>query len=320
MSFLTQRKSILSKSLSQMNESNKALSPERNVFPCGEEGAWKITFFRARLKAAMTLEAALALTLFLLLLTSLCQIFLIMELQLHMQRALEQVSNEAAGYSYVSSQIPMWESESRLLNRIQDYLLTELSEEALRLRLVSVLGEGYLERSMIEGGAGGLSLAGSGLLAGDRRIRLTVSYQIRLPLAAAGFQAIELSQRSYRYAWLGDAETERTDGQEEQEEPMVYVTQNGQVYHLTLSCTHLNLSVRSVAPGQIESLRNQNGARYYACEHCRPGGRETVLYITDDGTRYHGTRECGGISRNVTAIPLSQVGDRRPCSRCGQQE
>lgn len=333
--FLLLQKIPIYKSLSQTNRRQNGRSEPIGIRQ--NEGARKITFFSRRLwsvreikgkqgigtnphtrQASMTVEAALGLTFFLLLIVSVCQLFLVMELQLHMQRALEQVGNEAAGYSYVSSQIPMWESESQLIGRIEEYLLTELSEEALRLRLVSILDGDGLARSLVEGGAGGVSLEGSSLRNNNHRIRLALSYRVRLPVSVLGFASIELHQQSYRYAWLGDAEPETTQGQDGQEEPMVYVTQNSQVYHLTPSCTHLRLSVREVAPGSIDALRNENGAKYYACELCHPNGTEAVLYITGDGNRYHGSRECGGIRRNVTAIPLSQAEGLRPCSRCGQ--
>lgn len=285
-----------------------------------QKGEWESGKSRWKRQASMTIEAALGLTFFLLFIVSVCQLFLVMELQLHMQRALEQTGNEAAGYSYVSSQIPIWESESQLISRIEEYLLTELNEEALRLRLASMLAGDGLVESLVEGGANGVSLAGSSLRNNDHRIRLALSYRVRLPVTLMGFPSIELHQQSYRYAWLGDAEPEAKEGQDGQEEPMVYVTQNSQVYHLTASCTHLRLSVREVAAGSVEALRNDNGAKYYACELCHPDGTEAALYITGDGNRYHGSRECGGIRRNVTAIPLSQVEGRRPCSRCGQTE
>lgn len=324
------------KSLSQNNRRypQKSIKRAKTLW---KEGTWKISFFHCgrgtslrngirRIagclpkkgeRASLTLEASLSLTLLLIVMASLCQAFVIMELQLHLQRALEQVANEAAGYRYVSSQIPLWESESRLLGEIQEYLLTELSEEALRLRFVSVAGEEYLAQSPVEGE---VSFAGSSLRSEDCRIRLTLSYQIRLPVALVGIPSVTLCQQSYRYAWLGDAQPEKAAGQEELEEPMVYVTQNSHVYHLSLSCTHLKLSVRAVAPETVEALRNENGAKYYACELCRPDGQESTLYVAKEGNRYHGSRECGGISRKVTAIPLSEAAGRRPCSRCGGEE
>ena len=43
-----------------------------------------------------------------------------------------------------------------------------------------------------------------------------------------------------------------------------------------------------------------------------------LLYITNQGDCYHKDLGCSGIKRTVRMIRLSEVGTRRPCSRCGQ--
>ena len=85
------------------------------------------------------------------------------------------------------------------------------------------------------------------------------------------------------------------------------------------SCTHLELSIRSVAEAEIAALRNENGEAYRKCMQCRYAenafGR---LYITNQGDCYHKDLGCSGIKRTVRMIRLSEVGTRRPCSQCGQ--
>lgn len=315
------------KTLSQINILyHKKLSPDSSNVQ-KQERAWKIpssrklfsseAFVSRNHSGSLTIEASLGLTVFLLFMTALCQLFLVMQLQLRIQNALEQVGNEAAQYSYLSGQVTLWDSQSQLITEIEEYLLAELSEEALRLRFLDVAGEEYLDHSVLENGTASISFDQSSILREHHRIKLVVSYRIRLPLSALGLGSFSLSQQSYRYAWLGDAAPERK--RDENEEQMVYVAKNGQVYHLTLSCTYLNLSVHPVDYSRIAELRNDSGGKYYACERCRPGNTSGTVYITNDGTRYHGDRECSGIRRNVTAIPISQVGDRRLCSRCGQE-
>lgn len=317
---------IMSKSLSRQNKFHPFQTFQPNYKDLihklsEEERTWKIPFFPTREQwgsASLTVEASLGLTLFLLFMTSLCQLFLVIQLQIRVQKALEQVSGEAARYSCLNGQINLWDSEPRLIGAIEEELLAELSEEALRLRFLNVADPDYLDHSLAEGGRDGFSLEESSILQDGHWIRLTVTYRIRLPMAALGLTSYEVTQTTCRYAWLGDKEPQKK--QEESREQTVYVTNDSQVYHLSLSCTYLNLSVRSISPSQLDSLRNDSGARYYACELCRPDMGASVVYITGSGTRYHGDRECGAITRNVTGIPISQVGDRRPCSRCGQTE
>ena len=282
------------------------------------ERAWNIPSLagRKQVTSSMTIEASLCLTIFLVFMISLCQLFMILQLQMKIQKALEQVGNEAAQYSYITSQVPLWDSESQLIQRIREYLMTELSEEALRLRFVDVMGQQVLDDSIVVGGAQGVSFEDSKLLQEQGVLQLVASYSIRLPIAVWGFDHVTLQQQCYRYGLLGDREPAK---KQTNEEAMVYVTKYGEVYHVTLSCTHLNLSVRSVSMSQVASLRNDNGAIYQPCELCRPTGREDAVYLTREGDRYHDELTCGGIRRHISAIPMSQIQDRRPCSRCGKE-
>ena len=123
-----------------------------------------------------------------------------------------------------------------------------------------------------------------------------------------------MEQRADCRKWTGWSAAEGSD-----EDQWVYVTQTGTVYHREYSCTHLELSIRSVAEAEIAALRNENGEAYRKCMQCRYAenafGR---LYITNQGDCYHKDLGCSGIKRTVRMIRLSEVGTRRPCSRCGQ--
>ena len=266
---------------------------------------------------SMTIEASLCLTVFLVFMVSLCQLFLVMQLQLRMQKALEQVGSEVAQYSYLNSQIHLWESESHLLEELKESLLAELSKEAIRIRFVELLGPETLAHSVLAEGEAGISFDDSRLLQEHHRLRLVVSYPIRLPVRLLGVGDITLRQQCYRYARMGDVDPTK---KVETAERMVYVTKNRQVYHVTLSCTYLNLSVRSVAMSQVSELRNDSGGIYYACERCEPTGRESAVYLTEDGDRFHDEWDCPGLRRYITSVPISQVGDLRLCSRCGKEE
>ncbi len=279
------------------------------------ERAWNIPSLPV--SGSMTIEASLCLTVFLVFMISFCQLFLLMQVQLRMQKALEQLGNETAQYCYLGNQVNLWESESKLLTELEEYLLAELSEEAVQLRFVDVMGQEALEKSVVKNGAAGLSFEESSLLRRGHRLQLAVSYQVRLPITWLGFGEVTLHQQCYRYGLLGDRTPAKTA---EQEEELVYVTKYGEVYHKTLSCSYLNLSVRSVNMSQVDKLRNKGGGKYYACELCRPSGRELSVYVTSEGDRYHDERDCSGLRRHISSIPVSEKGERRPCTRCAKEE
>ena len=128
----------------------------------------------------------------------------------------------------------------------------------------------------------------------------------------AGFS---LTNRSRVRAWTG---YECISNNSENEERIVYVAENGTVYHLTETCTHLNLSISTVSFSEVDSLRNNGGGRYSCCEICGYEEQETV-FITNEGDRYHSSLTCGGLRRTIRSIPVSQVGSMPVCSRCASQ-
>ena len=63
-------------------------------------------------------------------------------------------------------------------------------------------------------------------------------------------------------------------------------------------------------------LEDKDGSIYYACESC--GSNCTnVVFVSPYGNRYHSTINCDKLKRNVIAVPISEVGERTPCSKCG---
>ena len=115
--------------------------------------------------------------------------------------------------------------------------------------------------------------------------------------------------------WIG-RDPGRTIGWngEIEEKQMVYIALNGEVYHRDPGCSHIHLSIHSVEKTQLGAMRNENGEKYHPCEEC--GGGTGNVYITDTGNRYHSSLECSGLKRSIVKVPVTQVKDRRPCSRC----
>lgn len=123
------------------------------------------------------------------------------------------------------------------------------------------------------------------------------------------------------HAWTGKTYEGQAEGQEtsEEAEEMVYVTEHGSVYHKSMGCSYLDLSVTSALGASVASMRNNYGERYQPCEACSrnqsPGG---VVYITGKGNRYHNLETCSGLKRTVRMVKHSQVeGHMAACSRCG---
>lgn len=121
------------------------------------------------------------------------------------------------------------------------------------------------------------------------------------------------------HAWTGEDHADSSGGTEETvKEKMVYMTDNGTVYHKSLSCSYLNLTINQVSGSAVSSMRNQYGEKYTACETCsRNQTAAGSVYITGQGNRYHNLASCSGLKRSVKMVKESDVSGTCACSRCG---
>ena len=119
------------------------------------------------------------------------------------------------------------------------------------------------------------------------------------------------------HAWTG-TEFPDNGGEQGETEPMVYVTASGSVYHKNPGCSYLNVSLKQIPGSSAKSASNKYGEHYSACEICsrnqNPAG---VVYVTEQGNRYHNLESCSGLKRSVRLVKASSVSEMGACSRCG---
>lgn len=119
------------------------------------------------------------------------------------------------------------------------------------------------------------------------------------------------------HAWTG-TEFPDNGGEQGEVEQMVYVTASGSVYHKNPGCSYLNVSLKQIPGSSVKSASNQYGEHYSACETCsrnqNPAG---VVYVTEQGNRYHNLEFCSGLKRSVKLVKSSTVSGMSACSRCG---
>lgn len=265
-----------------------------------------IAFLR---RGSMTLEASFVLPFFLFAVLNILFAVNIISAQSRIGAALHQVGNKMAfaGYAYEKT------AGSILPDGLSGVVL---SQGYARGRILECVGREYLEQSCVEGGCGGISLLGSSVMGDGDVIDLKVSYRVRPFASLMGFESFGMSQRYYGRAWTGYDVTGRADDTNV-EDPMVFITESGTVYHLDRNCTYLNPSVQSVTVGELAGLRNQSGGRYYPCGSCGKTGANGQVYITEYGDCYHNQINCSGLKRTIYTVPLSQTGGRGRCSKCG---
>lgn len=265
---------------------------------------------------SMTVEAALLLPLFLFFFLNLGSAIELIRLHGNLELALCDVGNSMTIYGYA-----LWErSEGRnaaeegvsseWLAELEDFTL---SYTYVKRELTDYLGEDYLEESPVAEGADGLQFLESEIFGTGDCVDVIVTYRVEPFAGIVGVRPFRMANRFYGHLWNG-YEIPGTGA--EQTEDLVYVTENGEVYHEDRNCSHLQLSIREVSYQEACGSRNASGARYIPCEVCGGDQMADRVYIAEDGTAIHNNRNCSGLKRTVSAIPREKAGKYRPCRDC----
>ena len=166
-----------------------------------------------------------------------------------------------------------------------------------------------LPSEYISGGSAGISLLESDM-SGDI-LQLRAEYKVKFPIGFFKFDGIRIVQNACSRKWTGK------DPKTEEEDPFVYYTDYGSVYHKTTDCSYLNLSIHSATVSAMALLRSKDGSIYYACTACGASSAAGTVYYTDYGTNYHASLTCSGLKRTIHMVRLSEVSGKRACSKCG---
>ena len=243
-------------------------------------------------RGSFTVEAALVVPIFLLALLVFLGFFPLLLIQTQVNAALQYTARIMA-VSYQDEE--------------EEVSIVSLAEGILLFR--SYLGEHGLSEDFLENGVNSISLSNTDL--SGEYVQLVANYEVELPTGFWGIDSLPVEQCVSAKKWTG-AGSDSSDGEEDTE--YVYITPSGSVYHTTTSCPYLSLSTRSVSYSSLSSLRNSNGNIYSACS-CYGG--ESIVYVTNYGTLYHGSLSCSYLKRTIYKVKLDAVGDRSACSKCG---
>lgn len=246
-------------------------------------------------KASFTLEAAVVIPVFACILASMLFFFQMEEMQLDVQESLQYAARQTAVQAYE----PKLNDSKLLLVEASGLFQKNLSDVSYPKKYtpLHIITLNYSKSDVSKD-----------------YIELYATYQMQLPFSLLGSKTFFFEQRAKARKWIG-AEGKNDDTNED---PKVYITQTGKVYHNSKDCTYLKLSIQSVSKDQVSQLRNTNGGKYYACSDCKNFG-ETV-YITDYGTTYHSSLNCHALKRTIYEIKESQAIEKgyRACSRCAK--
>lgn len=238
-------------------------------------------------KGSMTLEAALVLPLFLFAVSTVLSLFLMIQTQYIVGNSLDRAVADTA---LLRTKTP---KQVKALTQAAFY--KELTVQKCRI-------------SLIKGGAAGFSWKDT--CVDDAYIDACVAYRIKFPLNFFGVGTMEVLDECRIHRWTG-LQKNGADGNGEE---WVFVTPTQSVYHESRNCSHLKLSIKSISASGLKKI----GDSYAPCGHCTKGQKKgSVIYVTAEGGCYHYRIDCSGLKRTIYMVKKSQVGNKRPCSRCG---
>ncbi len=254
-------------------------------------------------QASLAVEASLAIPFFLYAVYMFITIIQVITLQSKIESALYETAKEMALYGYTVDKMGV-DKTNKLLSLFLD-------EIYVKNKVVEEIGRDYLEKSAIKNGATGLSFTFSVIMEEDDAIDLIVQYRIAPKFQILPLVEIPMTNRCKIRAFTGYENNQETTCVEE----TVYITENGEVYHKSLACTYLKMNKICTKIVSNEEVLFE-GKKYKPCEYCVGEETEGFGYVTLYGECYHSTPACSRIDRKIQAIPISEVGTRRPCSKC----
>jgi len=303
-------------------------------------------FSRGMCHAVLTVEAAVALPLFLFTVLSFCYLFQVMEFQIKLQSALNQTAEQAASYGYLLGRVTAVTeqkaeellektglfSENALLSLDDagEWIVKQLgflpAERVLKQMTEKNMQVDENRMLRLTDGWEGVNFKGSCIRDEERCVVVTAEYRIRMPFMPEVFSEMECRQSAVCRLYCGDRDYlpkqkpgNEENTEEEKDRTEYYVTPNGTVYHLSRECRYLKISVLHIEKEKLESLRNNSGGKYYSCRLCVHGKEagETVYY-TRGGSCYHATKDCSSLARTVLVKTEEEISGLPPCSVCGQ--
>lgn len=306
-------------------------------------------------RASITVEAALAFPVFFLACMALCYLFIFLRTEYMVQRELYYTARSVSVYGDIVE--PVVKAKNRHLEDagnslfagadkglrtmlgtlaeklagVDDFSIEGLISGAADNIVVGAVVRSQLSEEVfkyIRGGSSGMDFTGSVLFDQDKCIRIVCSYELVIPGGIFSSLGIPVEHNiKYRYfcgteveSLLSEVEESEEPAEETGEDEIVLITDTGYCYHISYSCPSLNIRPKEAKTAELESLRNDGGAKYYACEFCvKRKTKKFDCYITPEGDRYHYDKKCQGLKRTIYEVKLSEVGKKRACKRCAKK-
>ena len=240
-------------------------------------------------KASVTIEAAISITIFLLVTISLSSFLAMVYSQLSIEEKINNISMETSKAKY----FVVYDKENgekyksmAEVGYISSRIFSDIKSKG---KLIGILNP--VQSNMNNG-----------------MVDVVLSYDVKIPFTTYRWN---VTQRAKTKDWTGIDLVEPGE--------IVYITKHGTVYHRSKECKHLIINIEEVTLAQADLMRNKSGHKYKRCSYCARNkvSQLTPVFITPDGDRYHTSLDCLGLTRSVIEVDIKDVGNKKPCSSCG---
>lgn len=269
---------------------------------------WETPLCASEKPASLTVEAAFVLPICVLLFVCILSIFRIYYTQLCLDKAMCNVTGILCMQGYATQK----DASTEQIEAEDDRYWIDVLETAE----VAVLLRTKIDQTVLNYISGGTAGLVCHCNIGDQEVSLCAAYFVTLPISYFGKRTFLIRKEITGRIWSGYSYAAT-----ETDEDIVYITPTGEVYHRSQDCTYLQTKLKAVGKYEISILRNADGGKYYACESCtKEQPTQVIYYIAEYGNRYHTGKNCTAIERTIISIPITEVGGRRACSKCGGSE
>lgn len=241
-------------------------------------------------KGYATVEASIAITLFLFAMLALLQLGFVMTLNVKVYSAFAQAGSKTAKNAYSREQFLGGESRTMVYAGMSAKLHTACRKDPLVAQYV-------------KGGSGGILLTGV-KITDDGFLEAALRYQVAVKLPFLSRLRLTFEEHIRQKMYIGYVD-------DRQQDTYVYITDHKSVYHSSRNCSHLTRDIRTVT--RQEALRSGKGQ----CRYC--GRLQGKYYMTTYGDCYHRSAGCPGVARLVQRVKKREVQGLGACSRCGAE-
>ena len=243
--------------------------------------------------------------------------FLWLQTELMIAEASIQTAREQATFGYIKrvTEESSEQQKEEIWNVLEKYGSDIWGEFVFSDSLSKKLSENYLEKLGVY-----QKIRVEQEEEGNKR-NIEVSFLIHSILPFFNLNEKKITIPIVYQIWSGTGES-LLQRQEMQDYDVVYVTEQGEVYHKKVDCTYLLPKVQQTIYEKIETIRNISGGKYYACDFCTKEyscAKDEVIYITKYGNRFHISSVCSAIKRVIKTIPEQEAKVQyRKCKKCGE--